>query len=127
MKLLLQNAEQTFLELAGFKVSKWLDVELPKIESRRADLLGEAADGTLLHIEVQSSNDPIMALRMAEYCLGVYRRLGRIPKQVVLYVGKDPMRMPTELVNGELALHLCHGGRPRSGWRAADWQRSNRR
>ena len=100
LKLLLQSAERTFLELAGFRVSRWLDVELPKTESRRADLLGEALDGSLLHIELQSSNDAAMALRMAEYCLGVYRKLGRFPRQIVLYVGAEPMRMPAELVGG---------------------------
>jgi hypothetical protein len=37
-----------------------------------------------------------MALRMAEYCLQVYRLYGRFPRQVVLYVGNAPLRMGTE-------------------------------
>ena len=102
LKLLLRNAERTFLELTGLRVNKWLDLELPKIESRRADLLGEAEDGSLLHIELQSTNDPLMALRMAEYCLGVYRSFGRVPRQVVLYVGSAPLRMPAALRQGGL-------------------------
>jgi predicted transposase YdaD len=60
---------------------------------RRVDLLGEAANGRLVHIELQSRNDPSMPLRMLEYGVMVARREGRYPKQVVLYVGKAPMRM----------------------------------
>jgi hypothetical protein len=29
-----------------------------------------------------------MPLRMAEYCVGIFRLLGRFPQQVVLYVGE---------------------------------------
>src|SRR5580692_11460695 len=38
-----------------------------------------------------------MPLRMAEYSLGVYRLLGRFPRQVVLYVGEPRLRMPDKL------------------------------
>jgi hypothetical protein len=37
---------------------------------------------------------------MAEYCLRVYRLYGRFPKQIVLYVGSEPMRMAAELASG---------------------------
>jgi hypothetical protein len=53
--------------------SATLNVELPKVQNRRVDLLGETADGGLIHIEIQSTNDDQMALRMAEYCLAIYR------------------------------------------------------
>jgi len=38
-----------------------------------------------------------MPLRMAEYCLGVFRLFGRFPRQVLLYVGEAPLRMASEL------------------------------
>jgi Domain of unknown function (DUF4351) len=38
-----------------------------------------------------------MPLRMAEYCLGVFRLFGRFPRQVVLYVGEAELRMASEL------------------------------
>jgi predicted transposase YdaD len=38
-----------------------------------------------------------MPLRMAEYCLGVFRLYGRFPRQVVLYVGEAELRMASEL------------------------------
>jgi hypothetical protein len=48
-------------------------------------------------VELQSGNDAAMPLRMAEYCLGVFRLFGRFPRQVLLYVGEAPLRMESEL------------------------------
>src|SRR5580692_9629809 len=61
LKLLLQGqARLTMIELAGGAVEKWLNVELPKVQNQRADLLGETADGSLVHIELQSGNEAAM-------------------------------------------------------------------
>ncbi len=81
-------------ELTGKTVVRWLDVELPRVQNPRVDLLGEASDGELLHIELQSGNAPDMALRMSEYCLAIVRMFGKFPRQVLVYVGQEPMRMP---------------------------------
>jgi len=103
LKLLLQrSASLTMHELTGTAVVKWLDVELPKVQNRRLDLLGETVDGGLVHLELQSSNDPSMPLRMAEYCLGVYRLFGRFPRQVVLYVGEPALAIGGELRGPDL-------------------------
>jgi Domain of unknown function (DUF4351) len=69
-------------------------------------LLGESADENrdLIHLELQSTNDPHLPLRMAEYSLRVYRQFQRFPKQVVLYVGDAEMRMPTALSGPD---HVC--------------------
>ena len=84
-------------ELTGTAIVKWLDVELPKVQNLRLDLLGETITGELVHLELQSGNDAAMPLRMAEYCLGVFRLFGRFPRQVVLYVGEPELRMENEL------------------------------
>jgi len=98
LKLLLQgSAKLTVRELTGTAVEKWLDVELPKVQNPRADLLGETAGGGLVHLELQSRNEATMPLRMAEYCLGVFRLFGQFPRQVLLYVGEAPLRMDSEL------------------------------
>ena len=98
LKLLLQgSAALTIRELTGTAVAKWLDVELPKVQNLRLDLLGETVDGGLVHIELQSGNDAAMPLRMAEYCLGVFRLFERFPRQIVLYVGEPQLRMEKEL------------------------------
>ena len=99
LKLLLQgSATRTIHSLTGTAVAKWLDVELPKVQNRRLDLLGETVDGGLVHLELQSSHDASMPLRMAEYCLGIFRRFGRLPHQVVLYVGEPALHMGNQLL-----------------------------
>jgi len=98
LKLLLQgSATLTLRALTGSAVAKWLNVELPKVQNLRLDLLGETVDGGLVHVELQSGNDAAMPLRMAEYCLGVFRLFGRFPRQVVLYVGEAPLSMEKAL------------------------------
>lgn len=98
LKLLLRgSAKLTMQELTGAIVEKWLDVELPKVQNTRVDLLGETNEAALVHLELQSGNDATMPLRMAEYCLGVYRVCGKFPRQVLLYVGEAPLRMESEL------------------------------
>ena len=104
LKLLLQShAGRTIGALTGTVIAKWLDVELPKVQNLRLDLLGETAGGELIQLELQSRHDAGMPLRMAEYCLGVYRLFGRFPRQVLLYVGDAPLRMATDLRGGGLS------------------------
>ena len=98
LKLLLRgSAKLTMRELTGTAIEKWLDVELPKVQSTRVDLLGETGEASLVHLELQSGNDATMPLRMAEYCLGVFRLFEKFPRQVLLYVGEAPLRMDKEL------------------------------
>ena len=99
LKLLLRgSAKLTMRELTGTSVETWLDVELSKVvQNTRVDLLGETEGNGLVHLELQSGNDATMPLRMAEYCLGVFRLFGRFPRQVLLYVGEAPLRMESEL------------------------------
>jgi predicted transposase YdaD len=94
LKLLLQSPANFLLrEITGLTISHWLNAELPKAQTTRADLLGTTEDETLVHVELQSTNDATMALRMADYALRIYSHYGRFPKQIVLYVGKAPLRM----------------------------------
>lgn len=96
-KLVLQSVDLVMRELAGARIARWLSVELPEVRNTRVDLLGETETGELVHIELQSTNDPKMPLRMAEYCLRVYRLFGRFPHQVVVYVGEPPLATASEL------------------------------
>ncbi len=83
--------------LSGTAIARWLDVELPKSQNLRMDLLGEAADGTLHHFEIQSRNEHKIEVRMGEYCMGTIRLTDKFPKQYLIYVGEAPLNMPTEL------------------------------
>jgi len=94
LKRILTGATGSALaQLTGFTVARWHNAELPAVRHRRADLLGETAEGRLVHIELQSTNHPDMALRMLEYSVAIRRKFRRFPRQIVLYVGNGPLRM----------------------------------
>jgi hypothetical protein len=93
LKSFLRGGREALLALFPVTLDRWHNVELPEVRNRRVDLLGESADGRLLHIELQSSHDPQIALRMMEYSLAIRRQFGRFPEQIVLYVGEAPLRM----------------------------------
>ena len=105
LKTLLQLSANSIIEqIADIKVARWLNVELPEVRQSRVDFLGESLEGELIHIELQSTNDPQIPLRMAEYSLRVYRLFQRFPRQILLYVGSDDMRMASALVGPQ---HVC--------------------
>ncbi len=95
--LLRDSAGRAVHAATGLSIEQWLDVELPKVANPRMDLLGQALDGSLLHLELQVANDPNMPLRMAEYALGIYRIFGVFARQIVLYAGEPDLRMPATL------------------------------
>jgi predicted transposase YdaD len=96
-KLTLQHVDVTFWELLGTTIARWHNIDFPAVRSARADLLGETETGELVHIELQSSNDAAMALRMLQYYVDVLRTSGRHPTQVLLYVGDAPPNMKTTI------------------------------
>jgi len=104
LKSLLRRLTGSVLrDLTGFTVTRWHNNELPAVQSRRADMLGETADGTLVHIELQSTNQAGMALRMLEYAVAIHRQFRRFPQQLVLYVGRAPLRMKSSIGGPHLA------------------------
>jgi len=72
-------------------------VQQPLVRNLRVDLLGESPNGELVHIELQSRNDATFPLRMGEYSFAVGLRHGRLPRQVALYFGSEPLKMPNEI------------------------------
>jgi predicted transposase YdaD len=100
--ILTRPAGSALARLTGVEVARWHNTELPEVRSRRADLLGETQQGRLLHVELQSTNGPRMALRMLEYAVAIYRGFDRFPQQVVLYVGEAPLRMECRVAFPEI-------------------------
>jgi len=98
LKSLLTSSDAFIHRLTQVTVKKWLNVELPRVQNRRVDLLCEVVEGNLLHIELQSSNDSLMNLRMAEYALQIYRLYAQFPRQLVLYTGNAPSLMKSGFV-----------------------------
>ncbi|MGD1073001.1 MAG: DUF4351 domain-containing protein [Bryobacteraceae bacterium] len=101
--ILTKLAGSVIVELTGFRVERWHNAELPSVRHRRADMLGETSQGRLVHIELQSTNQARMAVRMLEYCLAIHRKFDRFPEQVVRYVGNAPMRMKSRLAAPRLS------------------------
>lgn len=105
LKVLFRRTAPRLIELlSGVRIAKWLDVELPKSQNLRMDLLGEDAAGELHHFELQSYNDRGIDLRMGEYMLGTRRLTGQFPRQLVLYVGEAPVNMPEELRGPDVSI-----------------------
>jgi hypothetical protein len=106
--ILTRPGSSVLAELTGASSLKWLNVEAPKVSNRRVDLLGELADGNLVHIELQSRNERDFPMRMGEYLFGIGRKYRRLPRQVALYVGEARLRMkdriegPTAFVRFDL-------------------------
>jgi hypothetical protein len=103
LKSLITDAGEDVLNyLAGTgKVKEWLNVELPRVRNPRIDLLGRLESGELIHVELQSSND-MTPQRMLEYAIGIWAREEMFPRQLVLYVGNEPMRIENHVHVGDL-------------------------
>lgn len=86
-----------------------LDTEQQRIEDRRADLvvrLRERPSGEpfLLHIEIQSHNEPLMPWRMLRYLTDVQmRHPGQRLRQYLIYIGGEPLRMADRIEQPELS------------------------
>jgi len=91
---------------AGVPVREVLNVELARVEERRADLVLLLADGTILHLEFQSTNDRNMPYREGIYCLLLGQKYRRRVRQVVLYLGQAKMRMENQVDLGEHGLPI---------------------
>jgi len=105
LKNLIKGIPYKFLELiTGRKFSsiKFLDVKLPKILEKEADLIFSDEKGSIYHIEIQSFNDKEMPLRMLLYFSLILANYGKAPFQYVIYVGEEPLRMENTLKIGNL-------------------------
>ncbi len=63
----------------------------------------------LVHLEFQSQNDPNMYWRMLEYAKEIYRKHGKYPFQVLIYMGERPLSMRACFKDGfaNSFLHYC--------------------
>ncbi len=85
---------------------RWLNGELPKVRNLRVDLLGETPDGELVQIEFQSRNEKRLPYRMGEYLFAIARTHRRMPRQIVLYVGEQPLRMEDRIDGPDLSFRF---------------------
>src|SRR6266511_2113707 len=103
LKTLFQSSSLLLLELLTHApVREWINVEIPKAQMNKVDLVAWLADGRLYHLELQSENDPSMASRMLEYYFLLWKRYGVPPVQQVIYVGAPPMAMVSDIQHENL-------------------------
>ena len=104
LKDLFQHDRPLLLErvAGGVPVKEFLNVELPRLQERRADLVVLLADESILHLEFQSANDAGMPYRMAMYHLLLVQQYRRPLRHVVLYVGSPGLTMPARLDTGPM-------------------------
>jgi predicted transposase YdaD len=81
----------------GIAIRAFLNVELPKVQDRKLDLVLLLEDGSILHIEIQSTHDSEIAYRMLDYYSLLKRRYKRPTRQVLLYVGEGKLHMPDRI------------------------------
>lgn len=99
--------------LTGANVSEGLNVEMPKVQANRLDLVGWLEDRKLFHGELQSTNDLEMLYRMIEAAAYLGRHHEVLPVQAVVYVGDERMRMDDRLRSEQLRHRV---GRTAEGW-----------
>ena len=98
LKELFQSVGTTLTEkLAGAAPVEWLNVELPSTQNLRADFVCRLTNGLLFHIEFNSYNEVELVWRMLNYLTDLRKKYGSVPKQVVLYLGREPLKMPDKI------------------------------
>ena len=96
----------------GVAIVEMLNVELARVEERRADLVFLLADETLLHVEIQGANDKEIPYREGIYCLLIGQKYRRPVRQVVLYIGYPKIRFRLMDIRELDAKQLVESGRP---------------
>jgi hypothetical protein len=99
-ELLRDGHSQLIQQLAGLPALRALPVEFARFNLQKVDLLFELTDGTLFHPELQSRNEEDMAIRMGTYAGPLHFAFHKPIKQSVLYVGFEPLTMPSHRVIG---------------------------
>jgi hypothetical protein len=83
--------------LTGTQHIRWMNVEQPRVTNKRRDLLGERPNGDLVGVEIQTENQTNFGFRIGEYQYSVANRFGRMPRQIIPFIGPDRLTMPGEI------------------------------
>ena len=96
IKTITQDISKYILHLDVTDI-KFIDKELQRIEKREADIVALCKiDGieSILHLEIQNSNDKSMSKRMLRYYTDIKMRYDNLPiHQYLIYIGKPKLSM----------------------------------
>ncbi len=99
LRELFQGVPKTLIRLVvGHDIKEILDISFPKVKERRVDLLARLDDDTLFHLEIQSTDDKEMPVRMLNYATLIYQTYKEFPRQLVLYVGDNDIDMTNGII-----------------------------
>jgi len=91
-------------DIIGIKYKRELDSVFTTTKERRVDLLLESEDGSILHIEFQTTNDRTMLYRMFEYySLIKMEYKEKTIHQKLIYLGEDKCNMKNTLKDSKLS------------------------
>lgn len=91
VKKLFQAANTRLFEhLAGAPALEWLNVEMPRVDLRKPDLIARMPNGRPFHLELNTKNE-FMGRRMLEYYSRIWEADGQPPSQHLLFVGREAM------------------------------------
>ncbi|AST57254.1 transposase [Thermoanaerobacterium thermosaccharolyticum] len=88
-----------FLGLQYTKIDE-LNIEFARVERRDSDMIFKCTTdkgNVAVHIEFQSENDGKMPYRMLRYSLEIMEKHNLLQYQIVIYIGKDNMKMENGL------------------------------
>jgi len=105
-RILTRPGSRLLAALTGSDRLRWLNVETPQVRNLRLDLPGQLPDKQLVAIEFQSRNEKDFPMRMGEYLFATGRTYGRLPRQIVLYVGEPPLRMKDRIETPDLSFRF---------------------
>jgi len=99
LKTIFFDAMPALLRLIGCApVLQYLNVEFPPRHKMVADVVALLADGKILHLEFQVTNDPDMLWRCYHYYGSISQRWPKAEViQVVVYLGNDPIAMSSAI------------------------------
>jgi hypothetical protein len=106
-RVIMRPCSALLTQLTGAPALNWLNVETPIVRNLRVDLFGQRPAGDLVQIEFQSRNERNFALRMAAYRFSLGLLHNQVPRQIVLYVGDEPMNLESQLQGPEYDVRFC--------------------
>ncbi|MBF0563852.1 MAG: hypothetical protein HQK89_01280 [Nitrospirae bacterium] len=94
LKKTIKNIPKRFLKiLTGFDEGEFLDTNFPTVQNRIPDIVIKLPDISIFHLELESNNENNMVWRMHDYYSLIFQRDGLKIRQILLYVGNEPLRM----------------------------------
>ncbi|KJR42607.1 hypothetical protein MCHI_001489 [Candidatus Magnetoovum chiemensis] len=94
LKKTIKNIPKRFLRIfTGFEEGRFLDTQFPTVQNRRPDIVIELPDNSIYHFELEAKNEKDMEWRVHDYYSLIYQEFRRKTRQIVLYVGEEPLRM----------------------------------